>query len=82
MLPKVIYVVKLNAFGLSTLSNRVERNAIIIDELINAFRNSPNKNIDIKGAEIEESLRYFTTKAIDAYISHIWSFKQDSNGSF
>ena len=54
----------------------------LIDALIDEFRNLPNKNIDIKGAEIEKSLRYFTTKAIDAYISHIWSFKQDSNGCF
>ena len=80
MLPKVIYVVKLNA--LSKLSNRIVRSAITTDALIDAFRNLPNKNIDIKGEEIEKSLRYSTTKAIDAYISHIWSFKQDSNGCF
>ena len=81
MLPKV-NAVKLNAFGSKTFSNRVARHAIIIDEFIDAFRNLRNRNIDIEGTEIEEGLRHFTTKAIDAYISHIWSFKQDSNGCF
>ena len=80
ILPIIIYAVKLNAFG--TLSNRVARNAITIEALIDAFRNSPSKNIDIEGAKIEKGLRYFTTKAIDAYVSHIWSYIQDSNGSF
>ena len=73
MLPKV-YAVKLNAFGSKTFSNRVARHAIIIDEFIDALRNLRNRNIDIEGTEIEEGLRHFTTKAIGAYVSHIWSF--------